>query len=142
LWLLPIFFIALIFVLLYLKFDSLRDFSVTDIFAWTIYFIGTVGVFSFLFFNHLPLARQTELIIRGKTFEIIQRNQSFLFDVSEVSEVIEYSTPRLPWSSIVKWTLKAGSKEFTISSLTISQFNFEKHFYDKIKHETSLLPTI
>ena len=142
LWLLPVLLTVLIFVVLYSKFNSLRDLSVSDILFWIFFLLFSVGIFIFLYFNHLPLARQTELIISSKTFEIIQRSQSYSCDLGDIKEVIEYSTGRLPWSSIAKWIIKTNDREFVISSLTISKLNFERHFWNKTKDKTSLLPRI
>ena len=38
--------------------------------------------------------------------------------------------------------LAGKDKEIVVSSLTISQFNFERHFHNKIKHKVSLFPTL
>ena len=122
LWLLPLLLMFFIVVFLLSSFDSFRDLSWADILWWSFFFMFSVGVFTFLFFNHLPLAMQTELIIGTKTFNIIQRDKSHSCDLSEIEEVIEYSSGRLPWSSIVKWVIIVDNKEFIISSLTISRW--------------------
>ncbi len=142
LWLLPIFFTFLILFFIYLKFDSINELTLTDIIAWTLFSIFAIGFFVFLFFNHLSSAKQTELIVFDKTFKIIQGDYSNLISFDEIKEIVEYSSNKLPWSLIMKWKIKLSEREIIISSLTISQFNFQRHFYDKIKHETSLLPTI
>jgi hypothetical protein len=142
LWLLPIFFTFLILFLIYLKFDSTNELTLTDIIAWTLFSTFAVGFFVFLFFNHLPFAKQTELIVVDKNFKIIQGDNSYLTNYGEIKEIVEYSSNKLPWSLIMKWKIKLSEREIIISSLTISKFNFERHFYGKIKHETSLLPTI
>ena len=142
LWLLPIFFTFLILFFNYSKFDSYKEFSLTDIIAWTIFFLFTVGLFIFLFLNHLPIARQTQLIIINKTFKIIQSDNYYIANFNDIEEIVNYSANRLPWGYIMKWKIRTTDAEFTISSLTISQLNFERHFYNKIKYKTSLLPTI
>lgn len=142
LWLLPVLLTVLIFVFLSLKFDGIRDFSGTDILVWTLFFIFSVGIFVYLFLNHLSLATQTELVISTRIFKIIQRNQSYSCDLHEIKEVIQYSTAHLPWSSIIKWTLKTNDREFVISSLTISKLNFDRHFWNKTEDKTSLFPIL
>ena len=127
---------------IYLKFNNFGALKLIDIIAWTLYFIFTVGIFAFLFFNHLPLARKSELVIIGKTFQIIQGDNFYLVNFSDIENIVEYSANRLPWGYIMKWKIKTNNTEILISSLTISQLNFERHFYTKIKHETKLLPTI
>ena len=133
---------VIISAFLYSKFDGLRDLSGKDILVWTSFFIFAVGIFIILFFNHLALARQTELKISTRSFEIIQGNQSYSCDLTDIKEIIEYSTGRLPWSSIAKWVMKAGDREFVISSLTISKSNFDRHFWNKKNEKVSLFPKI
>ena len=142
LWLLPVLFTILIIVILYSKFDSLRDISVIDSLVWAFFFMFSVGIFIFLYFNHLPLARQTELIVSSKTFEIIQGSESYSCSLGDITQVTEYSTARLPWSSIAKWKVKANDREFVISSLTISKLNFERYFFNKTNQKTSLFPKL
>ena len=142
LWFIPTLLTTLFFALFYLKFDRLQYLSYKDIIVWGLIFICFAGVFIFLFINHLQLARQTELIIQGKTFKIIQGVHSYSGDLSTIKEIIQYSTGRLPWSSIIKWKIKTGDREFVISSLTISKLNFERHFNNKIKDKTSFMPIL
>lgn len=142
LWLLPTFFTFLILFLIYSKVDSIKNLTWTDIIAWTFFFIFAVGLFVFLFFNHLPFARQTQLIILDKTFKIIQGNRCISAKFSDIEEIVEYSSRKLPWGFIMKWKIKIADKEIVISSLTISQHDFEQYFWSKIKHKVSLMPTI
>ena len=113
-----------------------------DILFWTLYFIFFAGVYVFLFFDHLSLARETELIIGKHTFQIIQGSQSYSCNMDAVNEVIEFSAGRLPWGPIVKWKVKTRDKEFVISSLTISRSNFERHFWNKTTEINSLFPRL
>ncbi len=142
LWLLPTFFTFLTLFLIYSKFDSIREFTLKDFIAWTFFFIFSVGIFIYLFLNHLPYARQTQLIIINKTFKIIQSDNSYSANFSDIEEIVNYSANRLPWGYIMKWKIRTADTEVIISSLTISQFNFERHFYNKIKDKTCFLPTI
>lgn len=114
----------------------------TEAIAWTLFFIFAVGLFVFLFFNHLPIARQTELSVKGKTFQIIQNKHCYSANFDDIKEIVEYSSKKLPWGFIMKWKIKVANNEIVVSSLTISQFNFKRHFHNKIKHKVSLLPTI
>ena len=105
----PISFLFLIVYFIYLKFDSVGAFMLIDIIVWTLYLIFTVGIFAFLFFNHLPLARKSELVIIGKTFQIIQGDNSYLVNFSDIENIVEYSANRLPWGYIMKWKIKTVS---------------------------------
>jgi hypothetical protein len=141
-WLLPVIITLITIFSFYTKIESQRNISVTDLLAWIIFSLFAVGIFIILFFNHLRLARHTELEITQKSFAIIQYSKSYSFELSEITEIIEYSTGRLPWSSIAKWSLKVGEREFIISSLTISKPNFDRHFYNKKKQIDSFFPTV
>jgi hypothetical protein len=142
LWLAPTIFTAIILVFIGADLARGQMLSWKAGIAWGLFVLFAVGVFVYLFFNHLPLARQTQLIIEGKTIKCSQAGHDWQVKVSDIEEIIEYSANRLPWSYIMKWTIKAGNKQITISSLTISQSNFERHFYNKITHKTSFFPTI
>lgn len=142
LWLLPTFFTALIIVLFYSKFDKFSQPKLIDIIAWSLLFVFAVGLFIFLFFNHISFARQTELVFFDKQLQLFQGDKSSAIDFKDIKEIIEYSSKKLPWGHIMKWKIVTTDKEFVVSSLTISQFYFEKYFWGKIKHKVSLLPTI
>lgn len=142
LWLVPGLLCVLMFGFLFSRIDSWGDVSARDMLGWVLFFTFSTGIFIFLFFNHLPLARQTELIISDETFKIVQGEQSYSCDLSDIKEVFEYSTGRLPWSSIAKWIIKTGDREFKVSSLTISKLNLERHFWNKTKDKTSLFPML
>jgi hypothetical protein len=62
--------------------------------------------------------------------------------LSDIREVFEYSTRRLPWSSIAKWVIKNNDREFEVSSLTISKLDFERYFWNKTKDKVSLFPRL
>jgi hypothetical protein len=136
------FFTFLILFSIYSKVESVKNLTPTEIIAWTLIFVFTVGIFMFLFFNHLQFARHTRLIIADQTFKICQGDYSFSASFENIEEIIEYSSKKLPWGFIMKWKIKVGDSEFIVSSLTISQLNFESYFYKKIKHKVSLLPII
>ena len=142
LWLLPVLLTILMIIFIISKVDSLGDLTWVEILGWVCFFIFSAGMFLFLFFNHLPIAKQTELIITNKNFEIIQQGQTYSGELNDITEVVEYSTGRLPWSSIAKWIVKTGDREIVISSLTISKSNFKRYFWNKTIDKTSLLPTL
>ena len=147
LWLLPTLFLLLIAAAIYSKFNTSSQFKLIDIIGWTSFFVFVVGIFMYLFFNHLPIARKAQLVITGvgtndKGIEITQGDTFYATHSSDIKEIVEYSTSKLPWSSIIKWKIITDDNQITISSLTISKYNFERYFWNKIKVKTSLLPTI
>lgn len=142
LWLLPVLFIVITLVFIFSKYNSFEDLSAKDILGLTFFFLFSAGAFIILFFNHLPIAKKTELIITNNTLEITQGDDKYSCNLAEIEEVVEYSTGRLPWSSIAKWIIKVNDREFVISSLTISKLNFERHFWNHTKDKTSLFPTL
>lgn len=147
LWIFPVFIFLVIIVLLYSNITKPSQLQFVDIVVGAIMFIYAVGFFIYLFLNHLPLAKQTELAITRqgtvvKQIKIIQGHNIFTTNYNDIKEVIEYSTVKLPWSSIVKWVIITKDNQIMISSLTISQNNFERNFWDKIKQKPHLLPKI
>ena len=142
LWSLPIFFLAFFLFLFFSKFGTIYEAKFIDILAFTLLILFSVGTFVFLFFNHLPLARQTELIIQGKLLTIVRDGKVERIDFSEITSIKEYTAKKLPWGFIMKWSLKTNEKEYIISSLTISQLDFERYFHDKTETKVSLFPTV
>jgi hypothetical protein len=142
LWSLPIFFLTFILLVFFSKFDTIYEARRIDIIAFTLLILFSVGTFVFLFFNHLPLARQTELVIQGKLLTIIRGGKVERINYSEITSIKEYSAKRLPWGFIMKWSLKTNEKEYIISSLTISQLNFERHVNDKTETKVLLFPKV
>ena len=134
-------------VLLYLKIGNTFQLQFIDIVVGVLIFVYSVGLFIYLFFNHLPLAKQTELAISRQgafvnQIKITQGGNIFSTNYNDIKEVIEYSSVKLPWSSIVKWVIITKDNQIMISSLTISQNNFERNFWDKINQKPHLLPKI
>ena len=72
----------------------------------------------------------------------MQGDHSFSANFDDIQEIVEYSSKKLPWGFIMKWKIITADREVVVSSLTISQFNFESQFHNRIKHEVSLLPII
>jgi fumarate reductase subunit C len=147
LWFLPLFFTALIMVLLYLKVGKSSGLKFLDFIIWALLFVFTVGLFLYLFLNHLPFARHTELAITRQgsivnEIKITLGDIIYTTDYADIKEVIEYSTAKLPWSSIIKWEIITKDNQIIISSLTISKYNFERIFWNKIKEKTHLFPKI
>jgi hypothetical protein len=138
---------ALISVMLYFKVGKSSHLKLMDFIFWAFLFVFTVGLFLYLFFNHLPFARYTELAITQQgsvvnQITITHGSVRYTTDYVDIKEVIEYSTAKLPWSSIIKWEIITKDYQIFISSLTISQYNFERIFWDKIKQKTHLLPKV
>ena len=136
------FFLALALFLFFSKFEKINEAQPMDIIGFSLLTLFSVGTFIFLFFNHLPLARQTELIIEGKQLTIVREGEEEHIHFSEITGIKEYSTAKLPWSSIKKWHISANGKEYVVSSLIISQLNFERHFHDKTETKAPLFPTV
>ena len=142
LWFLPVFFLILTLFMFFMKNGSVSQAPTIDIIGFTLFLIFVVGIFMFLFFNHLPLANRTEIIVKGKQFLIIQNGKEDSTNFDDITKIEEYTANRLPWGRIVKWCLTANDKTYTISSLTIAQLNFERYFYNKTVSRTTLFPTI
>jgi hypothetical protein len=142
LWSLPIILLAMLTFLFFSKYEKLNEAKSVQLLALSLFMLFCVGPFAFLFFNHLPLARRTMLIIKDKILYILIDGQQEKIEFLEIKNITEYSTAKLPWSSIRKWIISANEKEYVISSLTISNLNFERHFYDKIETKVSFLPMV
>lgn len=142
LWFLPFFILILTLFIFFSKFDNLHQARKIEIIAFTFFLIFFVGIFVFLFLNHLKIAIRTELIVKGKQLILIQGEKEETVDFNDITQIREYTANRLPWGRIIKWCLTANGNTYTISSLTISQLNFERYFYDKIESKTTFFPTI
>jgi len=82
------------------------------------------------------------MTIVDKSVSITQGDETNSFNLSDIDEIIEYSAKKLPWGFLVKWQIKTADKTILVSSLTISQNNFERHFWNKIRHKYTLLTTM
>ena len=108
--------------IIYTDYHSSSQLSIGKIIAYSVILIVVLGPFFFLFYNHLNFALQTRLVFLEDKFEIIQYDKSFVFNVSEIIEVIQYSTDskyssgKLWWGEIMKWEVKTLNSEFVISS--------------------------
>lgn len=146
LWILPILFLIFVFAAFHFKYGSIFRLQLTSVIALIFFIIITTGVFIFLFLNHLPLAKQTELTIIGsaivKEIQIVQGTVAYTIPFGEIEEVIEYSTAGLPWSAIVKWKIIAKGNQIIISSLCISRRNFERYFFNRITSKPDLFPAL
>lgn len=142
LWFFPAFFLVLIAVLIYSKVSVGKELPLFNMIALGIFFIAAVGPFAFLFFNHLALAKKTVITIADKNIQITQAGTNFSASFDEIKTITEYSSKSTPWSYIMKWKLQTATQEVTISSLTISKYNFHNHFGNKIVHEATVLPKI
>lgn len=142
LWFFPTLMFILCLFAFFSKFNSLHDARVIDIVGLTFLLVFSVGIFVFLFFNHLPIARHTKLIVKSKQITIIQGEKEAVIDFDSITKIEEYTANRLPWGRIVKWCISSNGKIYTISSLTISQLNFERHFHNKTDSKTNLFPMV
>lgn len=102
-----------------------------------------LGAFAFLFFNHLPLARNTRLLIGYRQIQFICGDHiSPVIPFTDITEIKGFVPPRSLWSSIIRWEIQTPAGRYTVSSLTISQFTFEQYFYNKIQGTTAVFPVI
>ena len=79
------FFLALALFLFFSKFEKINEAQPMDIIGFSLLTLFSVGTFIFLFFNHLPLARQTELIIEGKQLTIVREGEEEHIHFSEIT---------------------------------------------------------
>lgn len=142
LWFFPAFFLVLIAVLIYSKVSVGKELPLFNMIALGIFFIAAVGPFAFLFFNHLSLAKKTVLTIDNNNIQVAQADQLFSASLDEIKTITEYSSKNTPWSFIIKWHIQTATQEVTVSSLTISKYNFHNYFSRKIVHEPTVLPKI
>ncbi len=142
LWILPILLTFFITFIIYSRFDNVNELTFIESIAWVLFFIYTVGIFIYLFLNHYPFAKKTQLIILDKTFQVKEKENLYSSKICDITEIVEYSTSKTPWGFIMKWKIKTIDKEIIISSLTISQTSFHRHFWNKIIERTTVLPTI
>ena len=141
-WSLPLLSLVLILFLFFARFKTVNESKPVDVLVFVFFLIFFVGIFVFLFFNHLALARKTELVIEGQQLTIVNDGKAEIISSSDILSIKEYTANRLPWGSVIKWNIAVKEKEYIISSLTISRLNFERHFHIKIETKTSLVPII
>jgi hypothetical protein len=134
--------LVLILFLFFARFKTVNESKPVDVLVFVFFLIFFVGIFVFLFFNHLALARKTELVIEGQQLTIVNDGKAEIISSSDILSIKEYTANRLPWGSVIKWNIAVKEKEYIISSLTISRLNFERHFHIKIETKTSLVPII
>jgi len=136
----PLIFVTLILLFLILKYQSTQELSYETSTITAILLFLCLVPFFILFINHIIYANKTKLIISNKIIIIIQDGEKNVYDLSDIKKVIEYSTRRFPWSTIVKWELITIDKTYKISSLTISKLNFGRYFYNKIDYQIKVFP--
>ena len=116
--------------------------SSIQILAFVIFLIFTTGIYIFLLFNHLRIARQTVLKIVNRQININQFEKSATINFEDIKEIIEFSTAKLPWSRLIIWEINTtNNHHYRISSLTISKSEFERFFWNKIETKTKLFPS-
>jgi len=142
LWFYPAFFLVLIAVVIYSKMSGGKALPIFNMVALAIFFVAAVGPFVFLFFNHLALAKKTVITIADKNIQVTQADTNFSASFDEIKTITEYSSKSTPWSFIIKWEIQTVTQQVTISSLTISKYNFQNYFSNKIVQEATVLPKI
>ncbi|HYH16969.1 MAG TPA: hypothetical protein VD794_17170 [Flavisolibacter sp.] len=142
LWSLPTFFLVFTIFLFFSKFNSVSHAQPIDIIGFTFLLLFSVGIFIILFFNHLPSALKTELVLKGKQLTIVRNGREETINFVDIAAIKLYTAKKLPWGFIMKWCLTAKDKDYIISSLTISQLDFERYFHDKTEVKVSLFPKI
>ncbi len=142
-----ILFLAFVGLLVFEKINSNVEIDISMIIAFIFLILWIFGVFIVLFVNHFKLGRNTVIkVLAGKfpikTITIHQNSSIYVFQLTEIKEIVEYSTHRHPWSGIKKWLIITDKNEIWISSLTISSFKFELYFNDKIQVKHTLIPLV
>ena len=144
---LPLILLTILILMFYERLFVSREIETTILFGFVFMLFWSIGVFLLLFFNHLSIVRTTVMLVLDKKYPekeitVFQTDKKICFQVSEVTQITEYSTSKLPWSGIKKWHIKTNETEVWISSLTISSFRFEELFYNKIEDKTSFFPIL
>jgi hypothetical protein len=68
------------------------------------FLIFFVGIFVFLFFNHLAVASKTELVIEGQQLTIVNDGKAEII-FSDILNIKEYTANILPSGSVTKWNI-------------------------------------
>jgi len=138
LWFTPIITIA---IFLYFTSESISTLKSIQILPIAMLFSICIVPFLFLFINHLLKEKNTELKIGNDEITISRDGKKETVIFSDILNINQYSTYRMPWSSIIKWEIITAKKKYTVSSLSISKLNFERYFLNKIKYKTDFFPT-
>jgi hypothetical protein len=138
----PFLFSIILLVGILLKINGTTGFKLVDYFVWLFLFLFFAGVYVFLFINHFSLARNTEVFITYRDFEIVQNGKKIQGSFNDIQHIMEYNARRLPWMSIIKWEITVGSQKIILSSLTISKSSFDRYFYNKIDEQFAFFPRI
>jgi len=141
----PVLLLTILVFMFYERLFVSREIESSILFGFVFMIFWSIGVFLLMFFNHLSIGRTTVMFVLDKKYPekditVFQSDKKICFQLSEVTQITEYSTSKLPWSGIKKWHIKTNETEVWISSLTISSFKFEELFYNKIEDKTSLFP--
>jgi hypothetical protein len=139
--LIPIFGLVFSCFLVFYKFKK-ADVNLLDLTSLVLFLTYTTGIYLFIFFNHLPTARQTRLEVTNKEIFIIQNGKKIKIIPDQIEEISECSTMRLPWSSLKLWRIKTVEEKFNVTSLIISPREFERYFWNKIRSKTKVFPLI
>jgi hypothetical protein len=138
----PVLYFGFMFLLFYLNDTSFREISSFELLVIVLVLLPFLAPFFYLFFNHLKLAKHSILVIKEKEITFICKKSINSFNFSEIIEIRQYCTYRLPWRDIVRWDLITKNGRYIISSLIISESEFDKYFFNKIEKLIMFMPTI
>lgn len=136
----PLILPALIFLVGGILINDLSSLSLVVLF---IFLLSLFMAYCYLFINHYKIASPAQLVIGNHQMTITGNNETITILLNEISAIKEYSSGRRSfWSNILFWTFEANGKTFTVSSLTISQSNFERYFYNRTTQVYRFFPLI
>ena len=125
-----------------ISYKSKNNINSTNLIPLFIFYSVCFLPFIILFINHLLKVKGSELLISKDKITFNKNGTEESLNFNEIIEVVQYSTSRYPWSSIIKWEIITATNKYLVSSLSISKLNFERFFYNKIKEKTDYFPTI
>ena len=136
----PLIWVTIILLFTIIKYQASQELSYDTITLTSIFLFVSIVPFTILFVDHISLAMKTKLALTNKLIIITQGGEVNTHDLKDIKKVIEYSTQRFPWSSIVKWEIATDEKTYKISSLTISKLDFGRYFFNKIDYKIKVFP--
>jgi hypothetical protein len=148
LWIVPLILLAFMILVFQVDRKSMWNMKPIELVAWCLFLVFSVGIFSFLFFNHLSFASKSRVIFENESIEVIQKNKVYTVRLADIQKVVEYSidnkytSGKLPWGSLMKWKIVTANEEVYISSLTISKDDFKKYINKELTYNFSYLPMI
>jgi hypothetical protein len=118
----------------HIDFKKLIGFALLLLFVWA----GLI----FLLLNDWPFARKTTLVIERQVLKLNVNGTDHSIPFADIKEIVVHTAGRLPWSAIVKWEIMTENDCFISCSLTISEFQFERFFFNKIRKQFVFMPII